>query len=327
MEITIFRHAEGQRAAGERFHLTQHALVRTIADAHAVFRQQMHELAEGCFDFVNILVTIQVICIDVEHNGDVRLHFQEGTTEFAGFGQKCAAAADPRRAADGVELTADMDRGIQAALHQHLGQHGGGAGFAMGAADTNGLLIAFHQLAQQHAALDGRDTQPVRLHPFWIIAGSGAGINHQIGAMHLLRCMADIHLYAGCAHVADQIALGTVRAGHLVSLGNQHLRQTGHAGAADADHVDAFADIITDMGLLHIFNLPLMRFDSFGIIRQSIPKHQANMFSPIVSLLSALFSVDSSALPGSPQKLLATKRPMQSCTAPGLTGRIRSPDG
>ena len=69
--------------------------------------------------------------------------------------------------------------------------------------------------------------------------------------MHLLCCMADIHLRTSSADVADEVSFRAVGARNLISLGNKHLRQAGHAAAADADHMDSLADIIADMCVLH----------------------------------------------------------------------------
>ena len=251
MPVTVAGHAEGFRAAVQLRQLAENPRVGTLADGQAPLRQQVQELAEGFLNFVDIPVAVQMIRINVQHHRHGGAHLQEAAAELAGLRQEGLPLADAGGAADGVQLAADVDGGIRAPLHQDLAEHGGGGGFAVSSAHTHRLPVALHQLAQERCPLHGRDAQPLRLYPLGVVGGDGGGVHHQIRPMDVLRPMAHEHLRALVAHVTQQIPFRPVRAGHPVALVNEHLRQPRHAGAADADHMDSLACIVTDVGCLH----------------------------------------------------------------------------
>ena len=121
----------------------------------------------------------------------------------------------------------------------------------MGAADADGLLVALHQLAQEVRALHGRDAQAGALHALGVVLGDGGGVDHQIRAVDVLGLLAHHALNALLPQRSQQVAVGAVGAGDGVALFQQHFGKARHAGAADADHVDALAFIIADMRYVH----------------------------------------------------------------------------
>ena len=145
-----------------------------------------------------------------------------------------------------------MDGGVHAALHEHLGEHGGGGGLAVRAAYADGGVKPLHQLAQQRGPLDGRQAQALQLHALGVVGQNGHGIDHQVRAVHVFGAVADGD---GNVQVVPQmpgrIGFQIVRPGNDVALFLEHLRQPAHAGPADADHVDALALIVPDMRYGH----------------------------------------------------------------------------
>ena len=75
----------------------------------------------------------------------------------------------------------------------------------------------------------------------------GYPLGHSASAVYFTEKFSAEAIDAG----AQEIAVGAVGAGDLIALLQQHLGQAGHAGAADADHVDTLAFIIANMRYVH----------------------------------------------------------------------------
>ena len=112
-----------------------------------------------------------------------------------------------------------MDGGSSAALHEHLGKHGGGGGLSVCAAHADGGVKPLHQLAQQRSPLNGRQAQALQLHALGVVGQNGHGVNHQIRAVHVFGMVADGD---GNVQVVPQVAGGVgfqiVRPGNDISL-------------------------------------------------------------------------------------------------------------
>ena len=79
-----------------------HAAVQRVHDIHGVFIVGVgkdHELGhegeafEGKFQLAHAAVVIQMVIVDVQHNGQVRGQFQEGLGELAGLNYDIVALA------------------------------------------------------------------------------------------------------------------------------------------------------------------------------------------------------------------------------------------
>jgi hypothetical protein len=64
--------------------------------------------------------------------------------------------------------------------------------------------------------------------------------HHCIGALHIFCCVADSQTYALFSQATRGGRCGKIGAAHLVALIGQYLGDAAHAGAADADEMDAF---------------------------------------------------------------------------------------
>lgn len=84
-----------------------------------------------------------------------------------------------------------------------------------------------------------------------VIGRDGRGIDDQRRALHIARVMADENLHALGLQPLHRVAVGVVRAGDVVALIQQHLRQPRHAAAADADHMHALIAEITNVRRSH----------------------------------------------------------------------------
>ena len=245
--------AEGIVTAMQLFQLLNHPGVVAIANGQTVFfRQQGQKPAEGLLNIVDVLIEIQMIFLNICDHRHRRPQVEETGVELTGLGQKSMAFADAGASADKVQIAADMNGRILAALHQHLTEHGRGGGLAVGSAHADSGFIAFHQLAQQRGPFDGGNAKPLRFHPLRVVGQDGHGIDHQIGPMNVFRPVANGHgNMQFLPQVPGSVGFQIVRAGQPVSLFQQHLGQAAHAGAADADHVDMLSLIIPDMRCAH----------------------------------------------------------------------------
>ena len=235
------------RAAGLLGQQRRDARVVAVADACAAFGQQGAELGEGVGDIVDILIEIEVILFDVGDDGDGRVEVQKAGVELARFHDEGIVAADARAAADIIQLAADMHGGVKPRVQQHLGDHRCGGGFAVRAADVDGVAVALHQLPEQRGALHLGDAQFLGAHAFGVVFGDGGGIDDDVRAVHILRALADEHVNARLLQRVGHIGAGGIRTRDAHAELDQHAGQAAHRAAADADHVRAFARIIFDM--------------------------------------------------------------------------------
>src|SRR5690606_27665754 len=90
-----------------------------------------------------------------------------------------------------------------------------------------------------------------RLDQFRVVRADGAGHDHAVGAGHVGGVVALVHLDAQALQAAGHGVVGAVRAGHGVAERAQHLGQPAHAGAADADEVDAVGGVGEVAPVLH----------------------------------------------------------------------------
>lgn len=203
--VASLAQAEGEPPHGQRGEQAHDALVVAVSDGGAVGGQEGEELAEGLFNMVDVAVEIEVVGVNVEHDGHRGAQVEEAGVELARLGHKHAAPSDVRAAADKVQRASNMDGGVHAALHEHLGEHGGGGGLSVRAAHADGGVKPLHQLAQQRRPLNGRQAQALQLHALGVVGQNGHGVNHQIRAVHVFGMVADGD---GNVQVVPQVAGG-----------------------------------------------------------------------------------------------------------------------
>ena len=65
-------HTVGYDLAGQSFCQLIQVFNLTVDDQRAVVRQQLGKFAEGMTDVVNILEKVQMVCVNVQDNADLR---------------------------------------------------------------------------------------------------------------------------------------------------------------------------------------------------------------------------------------------------------------
>ena len=245
--LVILPQAIADGAAGLPHEQRRHARVVAVADAHAVFRQKRAESGERMGDVVDVLIEIEVILLDVGDDGDGRVELEEARVELAGLHDEGIVPADAGAAADIIELAADVNGRVKAGIQHRLGDHRGGGGFAVRAADVDGVAIALHELPQQRGALHLRNPQFLGAHALGVALRDGGGIDDDIRAVHVLCALADEDMDARLLERVGRIGTGGIGTRHAHTELDQHSGQTAHRAAADADQVRAPARIILDM--------------------------------------------------------------------------------
>lgn len=84
-----------------------------VDDNGAVFRNQLAEAVERMNDIINVLEEVQMVCIDIEHNGNRRVEAEEGVGVLAGLSDEVIMRADAQRAAMASRLLPTMTVGSE----------------------------------------------------------------------------------------------------------------------------------------------------------------------------------------------------------------------
>ena len=236
--IAVVLDAEGAHAAVQRVHDIHGVLVVRIGKDHELGHQG--KALEGEFQFAHAAVVIQMVIVDVQHNGQVRGQFQEGLGKFTGLNYDIVALASLAVAIDQRKLAADDGRRVAACQLQRSGDHGSGGGFSVSAGDADALFVQAAHVTQQNAALDGGDAvggSGIQLH---VIFGNGGRVDHHVGADHIIGAVTQADLDTHLTLVADDTAIQHIAAGDLVAFCGKDLDERIHAAAAAADEVDLF---------------------------------------------------------------------------------------
>ena len=236
--IAVVLDAKGAHAAVQRVHDIHGVLVVRIGKDHELGHQG--KALEGKLQFAHAAVVIQMVVVDVQHNGQIGGQLEEGLGELAGLNYDIVALASLAVAIDQRKLAADDGRRVAACQLQRSGNHGSGGGFAMGAGDADALLVQAAHITQQNAALDGGDAVGGSGIQFHVIFGNGGRVDHHVGADHIIGAVTQADLDTHLTLVADDAAIQHIAAGDLVAFCGKDLDERIHAAAAAADEVDLF---------------------------------------------------------------------------------------
>ena len=216
-------------------------------DAPAVLGHDGDVLREGFLDVVDVAVVVEMVLVDVQHDGHGGPELEEALPVLAGLHDEVPAVAGAGGAADEVQLPADVDGGVGPGGQERLGQHGGGGGLAVGAADADGEAVAGHQIADQVAALDLGNVKPGGLGALRVVRGDGGGVDHDVRAVDVLCGVADVDCDALLLEMVRLVGFRAVGARDLVAQLLQIARQARHGRSADADEVGVPALIVKDV--------------------------------------------------------------------------------
>ena len=155
-------------------------------------------------------VVVEVVGLHVGHDRRGRRVDEEGAVALVGLGDEEVAAAVVGVGARLVELAADRERRVGAAVLQRHGEQRGGRGLAVGAGDRDHRRPAHHRVERGRAGQQPQPPAP-RLHDLGVVGAHRGGDDDGVGVGDLLGAVTDVT----CAPSARSACEG---AGLLASL-------------------------------------------------------------------------------------------------------------
>ena len=232
--------AVGDDRLGDRRQDLAHVGVVDAQHRDAVERQPLREVDERALQPLEVVaVGLHVVGVDVGDHGQRRLQVEERRVGLVGLGDQELALAEPRVRVRRQEPAADHERRIEAAFGQHRRDQARRRRLAVRAGDRDALLQA-HQLGQhQRARHDRNAASRAPRRPRGCRARPRSTRRPRRRRRRSPPRGRSATATPSRARRARDRARGEIGAGDLVALRREHLGDAAHAGAADADEVDA----------------------------------------------------------------------------------------
>ena len=186
-----------------------------------------------------MFVGFHVIGVDIGDHCQDRLQHQKRRVRFIGFGDQKLTLAQSRVGIRGDQPAADDERRIEPALRQYAGDKTGGRRLAVRPGHRDPLLEP-HQFRQHQCAWHHRNAFFPRSADLGIIVSHGGRHDDDIRASDIVGSVTHRDAGTQCGQAARHGRRRNVRSADLITLGHQHFRNAAHAGATDADKVNAF---------------------------------------------------------------------------------------
>ena len=197
----------------------------------------VREFREGRPDFLDVLVVIQVLAIDIGDDGEGGIQHQEASVAFVGFRHQIVALAKLGIGPKNAKLAADDDGRVQARLAHDLGDHAGGCGLPVGTPYGDALLQP-HELREHFPSWDNWNIRGVGRHDFRVVLPDGAGNHHNLRAFDVFCLMAGIHFDAKGPQTLGDGAFFQIRPGYPETQVHQDFGDARHADTANAHEMD-----------------------------------------------------------------------------------------
>ena len=220
-------------------------------DGETKERQAVEEIDEGTTKVGEVLaIGFEMVAVDVGDHRQGRMQVQERGIALVGLGDHVRAAAEggaTHAALAGCvggsaeQPAADDVGGVETRFGKEGSDHARGGGLAVGAGDGNADSVP-HQLAEHLRPRDHGDATRAGTFDFGVVGGDGARGHDDIGRPADIEGGGRVADAGGGAERRQMSGRGgrhEIGTGHLMAFPEQHLGDAGHAGAADADEVDA----------------------------------------------------------------------------------------
>ena len=125
-------------------------------------------------------VNIQVIWLDIRHDGQVRAVFQEGAVVLIGFHHEILAFARRRIGAEIDGVSADHESGGETVPAKHAGYKRGRGALAVAAGDGDNLLPR-HQAGNHLRPLQRLDAESPRFGDLRVVLARRGCVDNQLG--------------------------------------------------------------------------------------------------------------------------------------------------
>ena len=200
--------AKGDHRQGDVLDRVEDVLVVAVDDQCA--GGQVTELVERFLDIVERLEVVEVIGVDVEDHGDIRIEFEEGVDIFARLAYDDIALTDIAVAADEGQLAADDRGGIEARADQRLAEHSGSGGLSVSTRDRDTAVISAGDDTEHHTALNGGDALFLCCNKLGIVGLDSGGIYDQLSSVDVLGSVTHVYLDAVALDALEGVALVTI---------------------------------------------------------------------------------------------------------------------
>ena len=146
---------------------------------------QLGKLVEGILHIRQIFEIVQMIRFHIQHDGHRGEEIQERIAILAAFQQDGIAVAHPVAGVQQRQIAADHHRRIHIRFHQNVGQHRCGGGFAVGAGNTDRILVGTHNHTPGLGTLEDRNTLGAGGGNFRIVIMGRCGTNYAASAFDI----------------------------------------------------------------------------------------------------------------------------------------------
>ena len=198
-------------------------------------------------------VVVQVIGVDVRHQGDGGVVEQERTVRFVGLDHEQLPRAGGRAHAEGAEHAAVDEARIGSEPQQRRDDHRRRGGLAVGARHRD-QAVPLGQPGQRDGTVQHGEAGGPRREVFRVVFRDGAGDHDGVGTENVLGRVTDRHADAFRPERADGVGVPDVRPADRDACRDEKVGDAAHSGAADADEVDppdAFRHGLRKIGLDH----------------------------------------------------------------------------
>ena len=207
---------------------------------------RLGKLMEGFFNGIQILEIVKMIRFNIQDNSQRGIEIKERITVFTALQNDGIPIPHPVSGMEQGQITTDHHGGVQIGFHHNMGHHGGGSGLAVGAGNTDSIVIGLHDLSPGLRTFKHRNTLCTGSGYFRVIIMRGGCADNAVRAADVLRPMTYGHINAS----GNQF-IGGNRGIHIRSCNKQAhplqdkpQRPHGHAANANQMNVAARLEII-----------------------------------------------------------------------------------
>ena len=161
---------------------------------------------------------------------------------------------------------ADNESRIHASFSQYAGNQAGGCGFAVRASHSDALLES-HKLGQHQGARHYRDFIGSSCCYFRVIVTHCSRDDNHICRTKIFLRMPLVDLCAKFCQPLGRAVIGNIRAADAEAKIDQHLGNTAHTGAANADKMHGFDFMFHSAASIHIL--------ATAVVASGLPKARA----------------------------------------------------
>ena len=201
-------------------------------------RHEARKFAERALHGVKVLEIVQMVGLNVVHDGDGGVEIQERVAVFAALHDNGVAGADAVACVQQREIAAHHNGRVALCLHENMRQHAGRGGLAVCAGHADGVFVFAHDHTPGLRPLEHGDALRAGRGDLGSVGVGGGRADDAVRALNILGAVADVHFDA----LGDQLVGGDggvhVRAGDRDAHAAQHQPERPHGDASDADQVN-----------------------------------------------------------------------------------------